>query len=239
MNGRYSLRGGSRWSIRRKINKEIAKYNEALSVSKDLDVCSGIGSPLRKRKKTSDRPNTSDVGESDLTSSDSSDHSLADTPTEDTVGLHDINGENALELNITGYDLTDSDNSASDAEEQVEVPLSRCEKIANWATENNIKISALSSLMDVLRDDFPEIPKDPRTLLKTATNYKTKEIEGVSRVNVYLTFRMLLYFRISNSVMLSSDNGNILIIGFSFQGTVLNVFFSVFNVIRYNSNGIL
>ena len=61
----------------------------------------------------------------------------------------------------------------------------------------------------------------------------------MSRVNVYLTFRMLLYFRISNSVMLSSDNGNILIIGFSFQGTVLNVFFSVFNVIRYNSNGIL
>ena len=58
----------------------------------------------------------------------------------------------------------------------------------------------------------------------------------LSRVNVYLTFRMLLYFRISNSVMLSSDNGNILIIGLSFQGTV---FFSVFNVIRYNSNGIL
>ena len=64
-------------------------------------------------------------------------------------------------------------------------------------------------------------------------------IDRVSRVNVYLTFRMLLYFRISNSVMLSSDNGNILIIGFPFQGTVLNVFFSVFNVIRYNSNGIL
>ena len=64
----------------------------------------------------------------------------------------------------------------------------------------------------------------------------------MSRVNVYLTFRMLLYFRnlmasLSNvkcGVMLSSDNGNILIIGFSFQGTVLNVFFSVFNVIRYN-----
>ena len=46
-------------------------------------------------------------------------------------------------------------------------------------------------------------------------------------------------FTVSNSVMLSSDNGNILIIGFSFQGAVLNVFFSVFNVIRYNSNGIL
>ena len=34
-------------------------------------------------------------------------------------------------------------------------------------------------------------------------------------------------------------NGNIMIIGFSFQGTVLNMFFWCFNVIGYNSNGIL
>ena len=61
----------------------------------------------------------------------------------------------------------------------------------------------------------------------------------MSRVNVYLTFRMLLYFRISNSVMLSSDNENILIIGFSFQGTVLNMFSSVFNVVKYNSDIVL
>ena len=39
--------------------------------------------------------------------------------------------------------------------------------------------------------------------------------------------------------MLSSDNGNILIIGFLMQGTVLNMFPCVFNVVRYNSNGIL
>ena len=49
-----------------------------------------------------------------------------------------------------------------------------------------------------------------------------------SQFLVTLWFRVsvesVLYFRISNNVMLSSDNGNILIIGFSFQGTVLNVF---------------
>ena len=39
--------------------------------------------------------------------------------------------------------------------------------------------------------------------------------------------------------MLWSDNGNILVIGFSFQGTVLNMFFSVFNVIKYNSDNVL
>ena len=69
----------------------------------------------------------------------------------------------------------------------------------------------------------------------------------MSRVNVYLTFLMLLYFRIlvaslSNvkcSVMLWSDNRNILIIGFSLQGTVLNMIYSVFNVVKYNSNDVL
>ena len=32
---------------------------------------------------------------------------------------------------------------------------------------------------------------------------------------------------------------NILIIGFSLQGTVLNVISSVFDVVKYNSNGVL
>ena len=64
-------------------------------------------------------------------------------------------------------------------------------------------------------------------------------LKFVSQVNFCVGFRVLLYFRISNGIMLSSDNGNGLIIGFSFQGTVLNMFSSVFDVVRYNSNGIL
>ena len=61
----------------------------------------------------------------------------------------------------------------------------------------------------------------------------------MSRVNVCFAFRMLLYFRISNSVMLSSDNRNSLINGCSLQGTVLNMFSSVFDVVRYNSDNVL
>ena len=59
----------------------------------------------------------------------------------------------------------------------------------------------------------------------------------ISRIRILVA----LLSNVKSSVMLSSDNRNILIIGFSFlmQGTVLNMFFSVFNVIRYNSNGIL
>ena len=61
----------------------------------------------------------------------------------------------------------------------------------------------------------------------------------MSRVNVYLTFRMLLYFRISNSVMLSGDNGNIMDYWMLVEGTVLNMFSCNFNVVEYNSIGIL
>ena len=61
---------------------------------------------------------------------------------------------------------------------------------------------------------------------------------------------MILYFgririliaSLSNvkcSVMLRSDNRNILIVGFSLQGTVLNMFSSVFNVVKYNSDNVL
>ena len=61
----------------------------------------------------------------------------------------------------------------------------------------------------------------------------------MSQVNVCFAFRMLLYFCISNSVMLSSDNRNSLINGCSLQGTVLNMFSSVFDVVRYNSDNVL
>ena len=39
--------------------------------------------------------------------------------------------------------------------------------------------------------------------------------------------------------MLSSDNGNVLIVGFSLQGAVLNMISCVFDVVKYNSNDIL
>ena len=66
----------------------------------------------------------------------------------------------------------------------------------------------------------------------------------MSWVNVCFAFRMLLYFRnlvasYYRCVNMALRCGNILIIGFSLQGTVLNMFFSVFNVVRYNSGGVL
>ena len=58
-------------------------------------------------------------------------------------------------------------------------------------------------------------------------------------VNLYETKREKLLVPYTNSVMLSSDNRNSLIVGCSLQGTVLNMFSSVFDVVRYNSVNVL
>ena len=65
----------------------------------------------------------------------------------------------------------------------------------------------------------------------------------MSQVNVCVAFRMLLYFRnliASYDRMLSKWRYiNIWIVGFSLQGAVLNMIYSVFNVVKYNSNDVL
>ena len=97
------------------------------------------------------------------------------------------------------------------------------------ASASALALASGLTLMHPLLDFFLGAPKyDPSV---------------TSQFQVTLWFRVsvefVLYFRISNSVMLSSDSGNILIIGFSLQGTVLNMFSSVFNVVKYNSDIVL
>ena len=65
----------------------------------------------------------------------------------------------------------------------------------------------------------------------------------MSQVNVCVAFRMSLYFR---NLIASYDRRlskwryiNIWIVGFSLQGAVLNMIYSVFNVVKYNSNDVL
>ena len=61
----------------------------------------------------------------------------------------------------------------------------------------------------------------------------------MSRVNVCLGFRVLLYFLYLIASCYRAIIGLLWIIGFLMQGTVLNMFPCVFNVVRYNSIGII
>lgn len=45
-------------------------------------------------------------------------------------------------------------------------------ELAQWGVKNSITLSAMSELLQILRPCCPELPKDPRTLMKTATDLK-------------------------------------------------------------------
>lgn len=136
MNTLQRLRGGSRWSLRRKINVELANCNESESTA------------------------------SNVTNTDS--------------------GSEFTDIEIEQFAIGDSDQNSlesdtdSDSDHEIKhptIPMSK--NLVIWATEYNISLAALSSLINnVLREDHPELPKDPRTLLKTQTSYNVKTVGG-------------------------------------------------------------
>lgn len=88
-----------------------------------------------------------------------SDKSLARTPD----SFSNISDEN----NSINYGppllVTETNRSTPNFEQVLTLEFS----LANWAVTHNINHLALSSLLDILRINNPELPKDPRTLLKT------------------------------------------------------------------------
>jgi len=76
-------------------------------------------------------------------------------------------------------DESESDSgSQSDGENELLTERNLTESLANWATTYGVQQSAVGSLLTILKPLFPSIPKDPRTLLKTSTQYSIKPIGG-------------------------------------------------------------
>ena len=55
-------------------------------------------------------------------------------------------------------------------------------RLAEWAVHENVSTSAVRSLLTMLKPILPELPLDPRTLLKTPTSYKLKNVTGSSGI---------------------------------------------------------
>jgi len=86
--------------------------------------------------------------------------------------------------------------SDSDSESECEVnenyDYDICSLLSTWATKYNISLNSLSALLDILRPHFLDLPKDPRTLLKTPTDIEP-EIRSVSNGSYY-------HFGIANQI---------------------------------------
>lgn len=91
---------------------------------------------------------------------------------------------------ISDTDLYDSDNSAvinpnpisllDNPDNSASVPLQNdlSAKLQDWATNYKISHSALTSLLHILLPHHAELPIDSRTLLKTPTNMRSKQLEN-------------------------------------------------------------
>ena len=72
----------------------------------------------------------------------------------------------------SNYGSSEAGNSCTDDPEDLAFEL------AWWATEHNVSHVALRDLLKLLHTHFPNLPKDPRTLLSTKRSYEMKEITG-------------------------------------------------------------
>lgn len=90
---------------------------------------------------------------------------------------------NQCEQMINNYISDESDgggNQTDSDDEHVEDCDDLNDKLAKWSSHFNISHSAIHGLLTILHPYHPDLPKDPRTLLHTNTQYTITEINGGS-----------------------------------------------------------
>lgn len=75
-------------------------------------------------------------------------------------------------------------------DEEIPPPLDLSTALSVWAVEYGVSLVALSALLCILRVHHPFLPKDGRTLLKTATKYTLERLAG----GVFFYFGILNMF---------------------------------------------
>ena len=75
------------------------------------------------------------------------------------------------------YDDFGYKNCVSSSDEE-ETPLSLTEKLSAWAITFNVSNASFASLLDILRDQHPDLPKDSRTLCSIPRNIELKSVGG-------------------------------------------------------------
>ncbi|KAJ8017971.1 hypothetical protein HOLleu_44293 [Holothuria leucospilota] len=136
---------------RRRINKEVDQYIENIEREVHTSIQEGCAiDSFHLEASESNEPNESG------TDSDSE-----------------------LESNSDGEDMVPPiESSSSESDEYSEDDVGLTDGLAKWAVEHNISHAAISDLLVVLKKHHPELPKDPRTFLKTTTSYVTSSISG-------------------------------------------------------------
>lgn len=157
------MSGTSYWSIRRRVRRLIEQNfseNEVCVVSSN-DLESDTGDTNTCTAALHDSP------DNDLVFHDPPDNDSGAQNTDDGE-LFEMHFDNLNARDPVLGDLleTDSDENSENESEQ-----SLKEFLREWAVRNQTPNMSLSELLGFLRIFHPELPKDPRTLLKTKVNY--------------------------------------------------------------------
>ena len=119
--------------------------------------------------------------------------SLADTSGDNSVHIDSENNEcdsDSISLALDNEDVTPAlvqsptvsedtlGPSSSDESVVLELDANKSnvnkppihQKLIDWYNKNNISLAAMKELLDIIKPDYPSLPTDPRTLLKTENN---------------------------------------------------------------------
>ena len=173
-------RGLSRFAVGRRVKESIRQSLEAVSAIQQLTEFNDIAIPI----PAEDVDDYAFDNDSDLHSEADSEIDIADTDT-DAAQPELLGQDNNCETDCinSDYDSNNSDSSSSDSDQcdlndfssvNSGVPLSTL--LAEWAIDNNVSTTAVHSLFAVLKPFHPELPRDPRTLLRTPTGYQIKNM---------------------------------------------------------------
>jgi len=122
-------------------------------------------------------------------------------------------------IHFNYFDSSDSDDDSDDL--TLDTPDIR-NQLAEWAVDNNITHSALSSLLSILKQHHTNLPTDPRTLLKTPHTYNVKEIVGIrGQVGQYYHFGLAAGINELLSMFSGQCTNNLLTLQFNFDGLPL------------------
>lgn len=162
----------SYWTKRRRLKLRMSAHLDFLqnsSVNQDVDLCDTNQQFSESCAHSSEREVLScdhyeAAGTSDVGFEEAQDHRLD----RDCYSSLLFDSSESSETNVYETDTHDS------------VAKQLCTKLAEWAVNDQIPQTALSSLLSVLRKYHPDIPMDARTLLKTPSQCNVKEISGGS-----------------------------------------------------------
>ena len=172
----------SYWTKRRKINIKVQEHIDAIHNPVSLDEGTDHGQlsdSYNEEESTQHFPSPvymdiqNNVGESHFQESLIEDLSLPST----SNAVPNTEGTNDDESVCGSVVFSDIDSESSDSDDQ-NTGVDLASLLVAWVSKFNISHSAVNGLLCILRERHSFLPKDARTLLKTAKQYNILHIAG-------------------------------------------------------------